>query len=107
MMMVGPIDAHIDKTQHITGEYRRQGRQRREFGVVRYLQLQHHDRNDDRQYAVAERFQSVCLHLTDVTDAALHAAIESRRANTKTRLLSSGPWPFFNGGPIIVSVVCS
>src|SRR5882672_11374547 len=78
MMMVVPINAHVDKTQHVAREYRHQGCQRRELGAVRQLQLQHHDGDDDREHTITEGFESVRLHCTDVTGGARHAAIDWR-----------------------------
>src|SRR5713226_655794 len=78
MMMVVPIDAHVDKTQHVAREYRHQGCQRPELGAVRQLQLQHHDGDDDREHAITEGFKSIRLHFTDVTGRARHTAIDWR-----------------------------
>jgi hypothetical protein len=67
MMVVVPVDAEIDETQHIADENRRQRRECGEVMTGRNLQLQHQDRDQNREDAVAESFEAVladavCVH---------------------------------------------
>src|SRR5436853_5976416 len=62
VMVVGPVDADKNKTQHIAQKYRHQREQPSQIGLVRHLQFKHHDGDKDRDHAVAERFQSSLVH---------------------------------------------
>jgi hypothetical protein len=62
MVMVVPVDGHIDEAQHIAHEARRQRLERGPIGAVRDFQLQHHDGDDDSDDAVAECGQPVFAH---------------------------------------------
>ena len=64
VMMVVPINPHVNEAQQVTRENRGQRfrLQRAEVGTVRGMQLEHHDRNDDGDHAVTERFETVFLH---------------------------------------------
>ena len=62
VMVIVPVDAEMNKTEHITGQHRRQRLQRRPGGSVRYIELQHHDCDDDGEYTVAEGFHASLAH---------------------------------------------
>ena len=63
-MMVVPVDAEVNETQHVGQKDRQQRFQRGdvERSALRHFQLQHHDGDDDGQHAVAEGFQPVLFH---------------------------------------------
>src|SRR5438552_2002594 len=63
MMMVVPIDAEVNEAQDIAQQYWQHRFQRGEFSCMRHLQFQHHDGDDDRKDAVAERFEPGRFHL--------------------------------------------
>src|SRR6185436_11700856 len=61
-MMIVPINADINEAQNVTQKDRQQRLERSRFGAVGDFQLQHHDRDNDRQHSVAERFQTILFH---------------------------------------------
>src|SRR5579871_2961989 len=63
MMMVVPVDTDINEAEDITEKDRQQRPQRFHSAAIRHLHLQHHNRDDDRNYAVAEGLQSALAHL--------------------------------------------
>src|SRR5450631_1564114 len=62
VMMIVPVDAHVDEADHVAQEYRDERHERRQVGAMRRLQLQHHDGDDDRDHAIAECFESPFTH---------------------------------------------
>src|SRR6267378_6789171 len=62
MMMVVPINTEINETEDVTQQYRQDRFQRGKFNRMRYLQFQHHNRDDDGKDTVAEGFKSGCFH---------------------------------------------
>src|SRR5262249_43009825 len=63
VVVVVPVDADINETQDVAEEDRQYGQQVVRFVAVRYFHFQHHDRDDDRNPAVAETLQSSRPHL--------------------------------------------
>jgi hypothetical protein len=63
MMMVVPINAEINETKHVTQQYWQHWLQRSKVDRVRHFQFQHHNRDDDSEDTVAERFEPACFHL--------------------------------------------
>lgn len=57
VMVVIPVDRDVDEAQHIAEKHRRQRQERIRARILRHLQLQHHDRNNDGNDAVGERKQ--------------------------------------------------
>src|SRR5438270_7738678 len=62
MMVIVPIDAQVKETHHVAQKNRQERFDRRPIRSVRHLQLQQHDREDDREHRIAEGFESVLVH---------------------------------------------
>src|SRR5690348_13677140 len=60
--MVVPVDAEVDEAQHVAQKDREHRTQRGERRVVRHVQLEHHDRDEDGDHAIAERFEPIRCH---------------------------------------------
>src|SRR5260221_3172817 len=63
-MVVAPVDAEKDEAQHVHQKRRQDRPERLDAGAVRHLQLEHHDRDEDRDHAVAERLESTFAHVS-------------------------------------------
>src|SRR6202035_5387251 len=59
--MVVPVDADEDEAQGVGRDVRQSRQNRAELAALRGTQLQHHDRDDDGEHAVAEGFDTVGL----------------------------------------------
>ena len=66
VMVIAPIDAEEDEAQEVTEQYGNQRTQRVKTCVVRHFQFQHHDGDDNRHHAIAERFQPRFRHVQRV-----------------------------------------
>ena len=62
VMMVVPIDAHIDEAQYVGKEHGQERFEGFKGDILRHVQIQHHDGDDDGQYTVAKGFQAVLFH---------------------------------------------
>src|SRR3954467_15288247 len=62
VVMVVPVNTDINKTEQVTNENRKQRMQRIKFSGVRYFKLQHHNSDDDGQYAITKCFQPSFSH---------------------------------------------
>src|SRR5438105_7844538 len=90
VMVVGPVDGDEYKAHNVGEEHRQEGQQRLRVGVVRHLQLQHHDGDDYGDYAVAESFQPSLPHY-DALSPAAHANCARSRRMPSTSFSSCGP----------------
>ncbi len=62
VVMIAPVDTDVNETEHVAHEHR-QKRLQRFYSIAMWdLHFEHHDRNDDRNDAVAKRFESVLSH---------------------------------------------
>jgi hypothetical protein len=59
VVVVVPVDAEVGEAQNVGQKNRLLRPQSRQTGAVRRAQLEHADRDDDGQHAVAERFEPV------------------------------------------------
>src|SRR4051812_48470381 len=62
VMVVVPVDAYVDKAQHITGKYRHQWSQGGKRGSIWRLHLQHHNGDNDGEYPVTESLHTSFAH---------------------------------------------
>src|SRR3989344_3986164 len=64
VMMIVPVNAEIDETQHISQENRQQRTQRGKISAMRHLHFQNHDGDDDGEHGIAERLHPVFTHIS-------------------------------------------
>src|SRR5690242_2213943 len=69
VMVIIPVDSYIQEAHHIAEENRKQRAQRGNTFALRHLHFQHHDRDDDREHAVAESFKPALAHTRHTTGA--------------------------------------
>jgi hypothetical protein len=62
VVMIVPVDAEVNEAEHVAHEHRGKWCERSETVPMRDLHFEHHDRDDDREDAVAERLESVLAH---------------------------------------------
>src|SRR6185312_2182401 len=62
MMVVVPVNAHVDKTHDVAEKNRQDRSQVTQSGSMRWFYLQHHNSDDDRNHAVTESFHSAFVH---------------------------------------------
>src|SRR5450631_589566 len=72
VMVVAPVDADVDEAEQVGQELRGGAAKRLEGGLVRDLQLQNHDGDDDGEDAVAKRFEPTGSHLPSLSGESLH-----------------------------------
>src|ERR1041385_3093678 len=64
VMMVVPVNANVDEAQNVAQEYRQQRLERAQFDFMRHFELQHHDRDDNSEHAIAEFLKPVLFHVS-------------------------------------------
>ena len=62
VVMVVPVDADEHEAEHVGQEYRNQRPQGVPRHLVRDVELEHHDRDEDGDNAVAERLETSLCH---------------------------------------------
>jgi hypothetical protein len=64
-MMIDPVDSDDDEAQDVGKKGRPHFREGRRVWIVRRLQLQNHDGNENGENAIAERFDPVRFHASE------------------------------------------
>src|SRR5215467_800980 len=67
VVMIVPVDRDKHEAQHIGQKNGHDGRQRSGLHAMRHLHLEDHDRDDDREYAVGEGFETSLAHASETT----------------------------------------
>jgi len=62
VMMVVPVNPHVNEAQHIARENRKQRLQSRKVGPLRRFHFQHHDRDDHREHPITKRLHPPLGH---------------------------------------------
>ena len=62
VMVIAPVDAEKNETQHIAEENRGYRNQRGQRRFARHFQFQHQDGDDHRNHPIAERFHAALGH---------------------------------------------
>src|SRR5687767_4859379 len=80
MVMIVPINADVDETQDVIEKDRQKRLESGKGYAVRHLEFQHHNGDDDRNDAIAERLQSSLAHGRIIATAtpANHSEVASR-----------------------------
>src|SRR5437016_4517713 len=60
--MIVPVDGEVDEAQEVTEEDRDERSEIGDRCAMRHAQIEHHDRDDDGEHAVAERLESFFAH---------------------------------------------
>ena len=84
VVMVVPVDPQHHEAEEIGEEGRNKGAQRLEVRAVRRFELKHHDGDEHRHHAVAERFEPRFRHGTRASNAAV-STMPRRLTWTKMR----------------------
>src|SRR5437879_13887795 len=84
VVVVVPVNADEDIAEHIAEEHWHERRESVRIGVVRHLHLPYHDRDDDGDHAVGERFQSSFGHVTLPPVPAIASPMTSPSVSTKS-----------------------
>ncbi len=63
MMVIIPVDADENIAQHVAEKSRNHWTQARQRGFVRDAQIEHHDRDEDGDHAIAESFEPSFAHI--------------------------------------------
>jgi hypothetical protein len=74
VVMVDPDDGHEEIAEGVAGECRPEGSKGREGGLMRRIQRQHHDGDDDGDDAIGERAETFRGRLSGYHSASCHAA---------------------------------
>src|SRR5665213_167638 len=62
VMVVVPLDAEVDEAEDVRAERRPEHAQRGPVRAAGHTQLEHHDRDEDGDDAVTERFEPCLVH---------------------------------------------
>src|SRR5262245_20961381 len=90
VVMIIPINAEVDEAEHVAEKRRHDFDQGTQLRNMRRAELQHHDRDQDGDHAVAERLETLFVHTTNV--GARGMLVRCRReSSSTTKTLSRGP----------------
>ena len=62
MMMIAPVDTHVEETENVTEKKGNQWKQCRQIGRGRDLYIEHQERNNDSKHSVTESLYSSFAH---------------------------------------------
>src|SRR5690348_14301542 len=97
MVMIVPVNADIDKAEHVADKYRQQWPQGSRIISMRHFHFKHHDGNDDRNDSIAECFQSIFSHRNRL--GGLFNAKHSCHEDETSRRDSFSSWRMFQYRP--------